>query len=207
MDVALSLMARLRQATGPSHEAIEALLLLEDPALGLDRYGHILMGFELFLSDWEPRVTAALPARLHPWFTQRSRRPFLLDDLRSLGLAVPRTTVPPDPGLVLDSLASAFGSMYVMEGSALGGQVIAGRLSKQLGLGPGDGAAYFNGWGRRTGALWKEFRERLACEVGSPWTETAADAACTAAVRTFDHLSDIFRTVLGPSAASSARPT
>jgi heme oxygenase len=145
-------------------------------------YARVLQVFEAFLAAWEPSVAAALPPAHSDWLQARSRRPFLLRDLQVLGVPALQQTVPLAP---LAGAASAWGSIYVMEGSALGGQVITRSLA-EAGLHPHSGAAYFHGWGEATAAMWREFRELLETELAQP---VAADQACQAARRTFDTLS------------------
>ncbi|WP_431258181.1 biliverdin-producing heme oxygenase [Roseateles chitinivorans] len=136
------LLPRLRRCTGPLHDDIEALLRLEAP-MPLMRYGRILRGFHEFLQLWEPRVRQALPERLHPWFDARVRSPFAARDLTALALpedgtddAMRASALAAQHGLRLDSPAAAIGSLYVIEGSALGGQVLTPKLLAAHGLTP-----------------------------------------------------------------------
>lgn len=187
------LLQALRAATRPQHDEIESLLRLMEP-LELPRYTAILRGFHTFLGHWEPRIQALLPAHLGRWWAPRRRRAFASADLRHLGAS------PGEPGddpgqavgrLALDALPQMFGSMYVIEGSALGGQVIAPKLQRELGLLPGTGASYFHGFGADTGAMWREFRNMLTHEVDA--TEVATQQACEAARATFQALGAHFR--------------
>ncbi|TXD71199.1 biliverdin-producing heme oxygenase, partial [Mitsuaria sp. TWR114] len=88
---------------------------------------------------------------------------------------------------------AAFGSLYVLEGSALGGQVLTPMLLARHGLTPERGAAYFHGFGERTGAMWREFRQLADAQAGA--NETDRDAACHAAVQTFQALIETFASV------------
>lgn len=180
--VAVSVLDTLRQATAACHQQIEARMNWGD-SMDLARYGRVLQGFDAFLAGWEPAVRAALPARLHAWFDGRTRRGMLRHDLQVLGLPTLRDA---HAVMDVDSSAAAFGSLYVMEGSALGGQLIARQLAQQHGLDADSGARYFIGWGAETGVHWREFRALCEREVG----EHAADRgnAATAAVATFNAL-------------------
>ncbi len=185
-------MAALRQCTADQHRSIESVLALDSP-FDLRHYRRVLRGFGVFHAAWEPRVAAALPAADAAWFIARSRRPLLQRDLQALLIELPLPVAGPSR-IPLDDRASAWGSMYVLEGSALGGQLIARRLVEQLGIRPDRGGAYFHGWGSETGAMWRKFRERLEQEVGSD--PAAMARACHAAGATFDALTDVFRMVL-----------
>lgn len=172
-------LTALRSATREHHDRVDRLMdlqRLQEPA----HYGRVLQVLDAFLAGWEPVVGAALPARWQPWLQARSRRPFLRQDLRHLGLATrPPATVPP-----MADAAAAWGSIYVMEGSALGGQFIS-RVLARGGLDAQGGAAYFHGWGEATGSMWREVRELLASELAAPG---AIGHACDAARQTFDTL-------------------
>jgi heme oxygenase len=187
-------LAVLRAATHDRHERIDALMNLgrmREPG----RYPRVLQAFDAFLAGWEPAVAAALPERFEPWLQARSRRPFLQSDLRALGLPSAQPVVPP----VLASAGAAWGSVYVMEGSALGGRVIARTLA-DMGLDAEHGAAYFHGWGDATGAMWREARERLASELAEPG---ALVQACEGACATFDTLSTLFERALDERTAAA----
>ena len=185
-------LATLRRATRAQHDRIDALMDLRrmrDRA----QYASVLGVFDAFLAGWEPEVAAALPARWHPWLRARSRRPFLQQDLHTLGVV-------PGAAARLPSFAgpaSAWGSVYVMEGSALGGQFITRSLA-EVGLHPGRGAAYFHGWGDATGRMWREARGVLASELDS---EAALTHACASARATFDTLSGLLEDCLHERAA------
>jgi heme oxygenase len=182
-------LAALREVTGPAHEAIDRQLQLGTD-LTLDRYVRILQGFEGFLSAWEPAVAEVLTPEQRVWFSGRSRLAFVRQDLAALapgGTPGPAPVLPPLP-----NRSAAFGSLYVLEGSALGGQVIARRAAERFGFDGQRGAAYFHGFGDRTGGLWREFRERLEAEV----EPRHRGDACAAAVGTFDALRQHFDAVL-----------
>jgi heme oxygenase len=175
-------LAVLRAATRKHHDRIDRLMDLRRMH---DRghYTRVLQVFDAFLAGWEPAVAAALPARFQGWLRLRSRRPLLQRDLQVLGItAVPAAVLP-----AFDSDAAAWGSLYVLEGSALGGAVIT-RVLASAGLHAGTGAAYFHGWGDAVGTMWREARELLVTELAAP---AAVQQACDAACLTFDTLSHL----------------
>ena len=61
----------------------------------------------------------------------------------------------------LDSKERIFGSLYVIEGSTLGGQVISRHLKQKFELDEANGAAFFSGYGKETGKMWNGFRESI----------------------------------------------
>jgi heme oxygenase len=190
-------LPELRAATRPHHDRIEQLLALDAP-MPLARYGAILLGFQRFLTAWEQELRDAVPARLHAWLVDRSRLGFVAQDLAFLQPELPAVAahaLPPClPCLPERSVAAVFGSLYVIEGSALGGQVITPRLKRDLGLEPGRGASYFHGFGERTGGMWREFRLRAVDEIGD--VPLSRSQAARAAAQTFDALIATFEPLL-----------
>lgn len=179
-----SVIEALRRATAERHRTVEAQVGL-DAQFDVRHYCCVLQCFEAFLARWEACIAASLPPRLQHWFSRRQRLPLLRLDLAALS-ASPLVLSDKAFELALPSLAAVFGSLYVMEGSALGGQVIARQLARQHGIGSENGGAYFGGAGDGTAAQWREFRQLLDQEVGSGPASHAH--ACTAAVQTFDAL-------------------
>lgn len=174
------LHARLRAATGPAHAALERDLDWQARVATLTGYRGLLARLHGFHAAWEPAIGAALAdaAFLDP----RRRLALLAEDLAGLGLppaaidALPR----PSPAPIADA-ASALGALYVLEGSTLGGRVIARHVARVHGA--DAPCAYYRAHGSRGGAMWTAFRGRLDAvpEAGAP-------AAAAAAVATFEAL-------------------
>ncbi|MES2784137.1 MAG: biliverdin-producing heme oxygenase [Pseudomonadota bacterium] len=182
----------LRSATALSHRRIESVLQLEGD-FTLAHYGAVLQGFAAFLDAWEPAVARQLPSHLVPWFAARTRGQMVRRDLVALQLPHPSRA---NPEIDLASPAALFGSLYVLEGSALGGQVISRRLLQLHGLTADRGAAYFNGHGSDTGRMWRQFRNLLDAELVDSQANRALASA--SACRTFDALTDVFTQTLAP---------
>lgn len=178
-----NLLARLRAETRPQHEALEAGLDLLSPRLDLPRYLRILQGFDAFWRQWQPLAHGLLAAE-PDLIRRRDRRPALAVDLHHFGL-VAGVAAADGPLPDLDDADAALGSLYVMEGSTLGGQVIARHLEDHLGLRNGKGYRYFLGYGAENGVMWSAMRTRLGA---APAHGPAADRAVTAAAQTFDSL-------------------
>ncbi len=180
-------MPALRAATRDHHDRIDRLVSLSR-LRDRSHYAVVLQVFEAFLRGWEPEVARLLPAR-RDWLQSRSRHAFLRHDLQALYLP---TLAEAAPVPQLRTPAAAWGSVYVMEGSALGGQVITRSLAA-AGLSPTTGAAYFHGWGDATPGMWRDARAVLEQEIASP---AALDDACDGARRTFDTLSSLLESAL-----------
>lgn len=167
------ILSLLKRETRPAHDRIEqnprlARLLATD--LERDEY-RMLLGR---LYGYHRPLEARLAARPE-WeaigfcFDERRRAGLLRRDLVSLGMteaeidALPDCPDLPDAG----TFPRALGCLYVLEGSTLGGRIIARHLTQSLGLGAHDGAAFYQGHGDRTGPMWKTFGALLT-EVARP---------------------------------------
>jgi heme oxygenase len=87
-------------------------------------------------------------------------------------------------------LATALGHMYVIEGSTLGGRMIAKHINKHLGLDENNGAAFFTGYGNATGPLWQAFMTTFTEYVA----DTQSEAVVIGAARdTFAAIDEYFK--------------
>ncbi len=156
----LSRLARLRAGTRDAHARIEtvpalARLLAED--LTQAEYVAVLAHMHGFLAALEPAVAAVL-ARPRPdaaALLDGGRLRALADDLDWFGAAS-------QPLLdTLPALAgpdAALGALYVIEGSGLGGRVIARHLADSLGVAPGAGGSFYCGLSAAAARLrWQRF--------------------------------------------------
>ncbi|GHA37891.1 hypothetical protein GCM10007989_37230 [Devosia pacifica] len=71
--------------------------------------------------------------------------------------ALPRCSAAAD---LVQGRGSAFGVMYVLEGSTLGGKVITKALKRQADW-PITRASYFDPYQEETGPMWRDFTVRL----------------------------------------------
>jgi heme oxygenase len=146
--MARPLLEALRDATRAAHAAVEhvpALARLLAPDLTRVEYAATLGRMYRFHLALEPRLRSALAGVADlAAFAEGGRAGAIAVDLHALGVAAPR----PAPLRALprlDTPAAAMGCLYVMEGSALGGRVIAKRLADSVGVTPRDGARFFGG--------------------------------------------------------------
>ena len=180
----VSCVSLVRETARSAHEVLETRLnaILEN--ISLSGYETLLSRFFGFYQPMEARLTVlAGQPDFPPEFKFRSKAPLLAGDLLALGRSESfLRTVPLCERLPeLSTTAQALGAIYVFEGAALGGQVIAPRLRSRLGIMPQNGGAFFYGDGPRVAVRWKAFREVLA---GTP-AESAGPTA-QAALQTFE---------------------
>lgn len=173
-----TLSARLRAETRPAHEALEDALDLDASLASREAYGHLLGRFYAFHAGWEPVLAQIIadPA----FFQPRRKLRLLAADLRYLGLTVGQidAIAPHPPATPLNTPSQAYGALYVLEGSTLGGQLISRQVAARLGLGAEGGAQYYNAYGSAVGAMWRTFGQRLV-ELAPSLDNDAVVAAAT----------------------------
>jgi heme oxygenase len=159
-----SLHRELRHATGPDHRRLESALDLQSPELSFERYRRVLAAFHGFYAPLEARFRRFGPVIPPLGFALPDRARLLELDLVALG-------APPAPPCCEDlpqiaTTAELAGRLYVLEGAALGGQVLARSLARHWQLAAGTGAAFFFGDGpvaaKRRWALVLDWLERVA---------------------------------------------
>lgn len=157
-----ALAQRLRDETRDEHERIEAAMRWEERVASLTGYEALLARLHGFHLSFESAADAIIAdeALLAP----RRKAHLIGQDLQRLGWTPERIAALPRWRHDLAGRADAFGAMYVHEGAHLGGQIIARHVAATLGLTPERGLAFYSGYGPRTGAMWREFQERLEAE-------------------------------------------
>lgn len=174
---AAALQARLRAGTAAAHEALESALDLLHQPLDRQRFIRVLTGFHGFHRAWEPALAATLPPPLQPL----SRLPLIEDDLRRLGLdaaALHEAPACTEAAFIEGDADAALGSLYVLEGSTLGGRVISRAVAGAAWCPPG-GLRYFDPYGAATGRRWRCTLDRLAAAAAD------AERVEAGALRTF----------------------
>lgn len=179
----MRLLAQLKHHTAEAHAALENRLNVFEQVRTRDDYRRLLSRFLTLHEPIESRLAAAAdwPA-LGFDFSARRKTALLRDDLLALGAseadlaALPRAHDLPAAA----TLGEAIGCLYVLEGSTLGGQVLAKHFHAALGLTPENGARFFHGYGALTGARWREFglwAEAQSASAGEPFEAAAAHGA------------------------------
>jgi heme oxygenase len=162
---------QLRERTATAHQELDALVGEFDSDASYRRYLTGTAAFRLGVEPW--LASAVLPANdtYHP----SEIGPELREDLAELGLSVPA----PVPLAVDRSPSATLGVLYVLEGSALGAQLLVKRAAA-LGFDGMHGARHLV---RQTHSLqgWRGYLKLL--DEAEPFDMDACIAAATA---TFD---------------------
>lgn len=187
-------LQRLRTATQAAHDSLEQALDIFSHLRVPARRRRLVARFQ--------RLHEAADRQLDPWLAQvrglefhrRSRAELFRQDVAELGARV--AAEPDPPGPQVDGVPAALGLFYVLEGSTLGGRVIARRLASE-GIG-GEGLRFLDPYGPQAGERWRAFIDVLARETEGPGE---VDAAVKAAVEGFGWVRE---SLCGPAGERSA---
>lgn len=174
----------LRRATHAEHVRLNQHPLLTGitrPGYPLGHYQRVLVAYFHFYRAIEAAIDETL-SRLALAFDYRPRRklPWLTRDLAHFAIdpeqPAARPSRTPRAPENLDS-AGLFGLLYTIEGSALGGRVIARHLAAHHGLTADGGARFFVGYGEAVDVLWRQFLAEMEQQLADAGACTRAGVA------------------------------
>lgn len=155
----------LKQNTAEFHDAAEKLFNSEkifNKTFTLEDYKKIINTNYLMLLHSEDKIFNSLSEKFSEklQLDQRKKLALIEKDLESLSIENQKVSHP----LEINNEHEALGMMYVIEGSTLGGNVIAKQLSKTDGF---DEVTFnfFGCYQENTGPMWKNFKEVLDTTV------------------------------------------
>ncbi len=154
------ILARLRLETRPEHERLERDFPLVRADLTLDDYRLSLERLYSFYAAYEEQLSRSAPKDWQTFLVPRRKTDLLRTDLELLGVQpekLPRFELQMNQATV----AEAIGSIYVTEGSTLGGQILLKHIRGVLRLPDNGPYRFFLGYGLETGAFWRSTREWL----------------------------------------------
>lgn len=156
----LPLLQQLKQETLSQHKRLERRLQLLRPEMSLEEYRTLLERFYGFYVPWEQRAVPFLDQALPCFYQDRRKTPLLEQDLRFLDSDLAAieecASLPPT-----DSLPSLLGSLYVVEGATLGGQILSRHFARQFNVSREQGCSFFASYGSDTGSRWRSFCDLL----------------------------------------------
>lgn len=180
------LRERLRLETRAQHQQLEDQLDLLRPGLAPPQLITLLERFYGYYCECETQLKC-LPVAQQDWFAARAKTSLLAGDLHHFGHSPADIESLPRPALaVADTRAKALGRWYVLEGSTLGGQMLARHFRATLPLTDGAGCSFFESYGSRVGQMWREY-----CATLDELTDPADQAeAVRFANQTFESLAE-----------------
>lgn len=174
----MAFLAALKRETTECHVALEQSLDILRRVKTVEDYRALLVRFFTIYAPLERALGRAVDWPSRQWdFVGRLKTPWLRKDLLALGLSDRQIEEqifcsPPE----IEGLGLAVGSLYVLEGATLGGQMLAQQFRRDLGVTPETGGAFFTGYGEKTMTRWREFgtwADAQAAAAGGGWDEPA----------------------------------
>jgi heme oxygenase len=154
------ILPRLRQETAQSHRELEDTVQIARALENEASYRRLLEVFWGFYAPMEELLSEG-----HEWelqgidFEKRRKAGWIKEDLQTLGLD-PTGNLPVCGHLpAVNQNDLAMGSLYVLEGSTLGGRHISAML--QGSPISANARRFFRGYGEETGTMWKQFCSSL----------------------------------------------
>jgi len=179
-------MVRLRQKTLRLHLRLKEEIGLCRRLTTLEDYRRLLERFLGFYGPVESALERHFNRRAGGFdFERRRKVPMLVSDLRALGFkqftTLPRCDLLPP----VSSTPQAFGCLYALEISTLGGQIITRHLNRTFGVSPGSGCSFFHSYGDQTVMMWSDLGQQIKKHAV---TDEIEEAMIGAAVDTFVRL-------------------
>ena len=149
----------LKENTHQEHQASEKRMILALKRIETNKdYVDMLNWLYGFYAPLEALIQKQLTPDLLPDIDRRNRAEYLLWDIRDLGLLNLEFRICRDLPKI-ESVEQAIGALYVLEGSILGGRIIATMLQERLGA--NVPTTYFNGYGEENSRMWQTYKDFL----------------------------------------------
>jgi heme oxygenase len=177
---ALSFPDHIKTYTKPEHALLEKHLIgIIKGIRTTEQYIDLLRMFYSFYQALEVDMEQYLTPDHIPDIKQRRKADALLQDISDLGYdnrQQPEQVEVNTP--VINSYARALGAAYVLEGSTLGGVIIAKMIRTQLpAISDGKGFSFFTCYGEAAIDMWKKFRTYLLALTNKEDQDIAAETA------------------------------
>jgi heme oxygenase len=172
---------QLKIRTLISHQQLEKMLLQRLRGMyTVNDYLHLIQNFYCYFAALEERIKLYVGTSELPDYQERRKSASLENDVLSLGGVLPEKV----PALLLPMIENqlqAFGALYVMEGSTLGGLIISQMIKKQLNISDNH-LSFFRSYGDQLVPMWNSFKLILDKQ---PETKAEDEIVIAAADATF----------------------
>lgn len=172
------MIEQIRKATWQAHADLDhSVYPIIQSVHTKEQYRRLLHVFYGYFQPVYEKLDIFIDKTILRDYNLRRRPSILLDDLMILGH--PPKSIDICPRLPsIESVPHAFGAMYVLEGSTMGGKIIAKKLIENTGL-PEICFRFFSAYGEYNAQMWGLFAESLQHrrleDFSSDITRTAVD--------------------------------
>jgi heme oxygenase len=149
---------QLKSYTRTNHQELEKLLVSQMRSIQTqEEYIDLLQLFYNYFGAVEAQINPYIGQEHLDDYLERRKTSRLRDDILALG-GDASTTITPEDLPEVKNLLQAFGALYVLEGSTLGGPHISKMLQRQLNKPDTEGLSFFNSYGEETMTMWERFK-------------------------------------------------
>lgn len=181
----MMISTKIKEATKQAHQDLEKTVVLQLKNIRSETdYVRVLKNFYAYFSAVERAVAPYINRHTLPDINERRNSSYIKTDIEELGSDIadlPAATAP-----AVQNLPEAFATLYVLEGSIMGGPYIVQMLQK---YGLNRGFHFFSGYGADSGKMWQAFTAILDAV---PQTEADKEAMTRKANETFQRFGDLF---------------
>lgn len=172
----LSLADQLKTNTETNHQQLEKQLVTRMKAVrSKEKYTDLLQLFYTYFGGLEEEIDQYINPAYLADYAKRRKTDALVKDIVDLGGVLQSKASGVDLPQLKNHL-QAFGALYVIEGSTLGGQIISKMMAKQLDLQGDIGLTFFKGYGDNSVPMWNVFKQALNAQ-----TQTQEDVSTVTA--------------------------
>lgn len=168
------LIEQIRTATAAEHKKLEDQLFpfLQNIS-SKEQYAQLLNAFYGYIFPVQEKIMQFIDRNVVPDIEERRNASLIADDLAALSLPLNTSLSTQLPSIT--GHAGAMGALYVLEGSTLGGKIIANTISQKLDS--REALRFFRGYGPETGLMWKKFTHYLEHPVNRQNPENTVTTA------------------------------
>ena len=170
----------VKSETAYLHQQVEEILVPKLRSIeSINDYAVILQMFYGYFQPVGELIYQYITPAILPDVEKRRTTRLIIEDLKEIG--VPTSSLVLCQSLpFIHNIPSAFGALYVLEGSTLGGKVIARMMEKNSAI-PDTALQFFSGYKEETGPMWMNFVQVLN-------SQSETGEIVHAANQTFSHL-------------------
>ncbi len=189
------ILEKLRAETGELHKKLDTSLYpLIQGMKTPEEYAKLLQTFYAYFKPLEEKVYKYIGDAELKDHNERRNTGYILKDLETINQSTEIEPAKETPEI--NNTAAAFGALYVMEGSTLGGKIIAKTIASNLGYTDTNALNFFSGYKEHTGPKWLTFIEALNnFAISANDDETIIEAAKSSFQKLKQHIDNIYQFV------------
>lgn len=178
---------KLRYSTAEIHRELDSWLTPVIKSIDTkEKYSILLSAFYGYYAPVMTMIDVEIDTRYLPDFSQRRRPDIIIDDLDSINCVY----LAPKPALILPDIhnaSHAFGALYVLEGSTLGGVFLSKLLAENMQISTDRGIRFFSGYGKASHTMWNTFIQHITRFANEKGDEEAILNAASDTFKYFKH--------------------